>query len=453
MSMLLGLLALLPLWALGHLARRALGLHRNALADVIDDFVCGVVVLGLIGTVLVIAGRLAVWPVYLALALAWVLARRNRTPRASQGRDDPAGRHQWWRGTAPRGLGVWASLAAALVMGVLVVTALTDRLTWDGWAFWTLRAKILLLEGGFPPVVFQKPGPLDFAHPEYPLLVPLVDWWMFAHAGAPMPALASAAGGLWLAALVGLLWTELRPRTDLLTAGLAALGLALFRPIGEHATGGMAEVVMALALLGTVVSLRSATSEGGQEDWVRAALYLSLGALAKNEGTAAAVAVLIGVAIWALPRRHRLPMSAATLLVPLALGVGWQLYARSLGLGVEQIGDASTVGDLMDRLILIAGAVLRLSVYRSWGPAVLLIALGYGVWVVRREAGPAFWLLPIYLAMAMAVYLSTQLDLAWLLDTSLDRVVSHTVPAGVFLALVAMAGKQPAAVASRPTRA
>lgn len=323
----------------------------------------------------------------------------------------------------------------------MVATSTADWLTWDGWAIWSLRARVLFHDGAIPPSLYNKPGPLDFAHPEYPLAVPLLDWWLFRHAGRPDPALASFAGSLWFACLVGLLWSALRGRTIPLAAALAALGLALFRPISRFAVGGTADVVMALALLGAVVELVDAFRDGGaRASWVRAAVFLSLAALAKNEGTAAAVVAIGVVGFWAFRKEIRPPAYALALLVPLALGAAWQISVRTLGLDIEQIGGFGSGSGLLTRLVTIGRALGSLALYRSWPPVMALMALGLLVAArTRRPLGPAAWLAMGYFAALMAVYLSTAQPLDWLLATSLERVMSHLVPAGVFLTLLTLA--------------
>lgn len=432
--------SLLPLWLLGFALQAGLRIRRPGLAGVIGDFATGTLALALAGTALVWAGRLSLLPLYVgiaAVAAVVLLARRGQPPAPLGGAVWPVGSARLDTDPGAR----WIAWLAAAVTLVVVATSTTDWLTWDGWAIWSLRARVLFHDGAIPPSLYAKPGPLDFAHPEYPLGVPLVDWWLFRHAGRPDPALASFAGSLWFGCVVGLLWAGLRGRTVPLAAALATLGLALFRPSSRFAVGGTADVVVALALLGAVVELVDASRDGGpRASWVRVAVFLSLAVLAKNEGTAAAAVAIGAVGFWAFRRRVRPPAHALALLVPLALGATWQLYVRTLGLEIEQIGGFGSGSSFMGRLVTIGRELAALAVYRSWPPVMALMALGLLVAVRRRRPlGPAPWLAVGYFATLMAVYLSTAQPLGWLLATSLERVISHLVPAGVFLTLLTLA--------------
>lgn len=434
MSYLVGALSLVPIWALGYLVQRTARIRVPGPEGLVGDFATGVSVFALVGTVMVLLGWLSVLAVYAVLPLAWWTARA----RGGEEHSSEAGDSWYLPGSRT---GRWLTGAAGVVVILLLVTALTDRLTWDGWAIWVLRAKLLFVEGGLPPVVWQKPGPLDFAHPEYPLAIPLLDWWMFRHAGQPLTALGSFVGAVWFACVVTLVWSALRERVGEAMAGLAALGVALFRPISLYAVGGTADVVMTLALLGAVVELHRAVADRpGAGAWLRATVYLALAALSKNEGTAVTVAAVVAVLLWAVLRRRRPPLVVAAFSVPLTLGFGWQIYVRAMGLDVEQIGGLPPAGELLERSGLILEGALRLSVYRSWGPVVGLTILGYVAWTLwrPRETGPEFWLVPLYLGAAVAVYFSTSQDLEWLLATSFPRVVSHAIVAALFVALVGL---------------
>ena len=441
MSFAAGALALLPVGLLGALLQRVLGIRRPGIEGFPADMAAGVALLAVLGTTMTLLDRLSVWPIYVLLAALaaqatavspWAAAGQNGTTTETRSRG-------WSRGGY--------AAAVLLVLLVLLVTAFGDRLVWDGWAIWTLRARVLFLEGGLPSIVYEKPGPLDFAHPEYPLGVPLLDWWLYRHAGAPAPALAGLAGWVWLAALVGLLWTALRRTGAAPAAGLAALALVLFRPISQGALGGTADVVMSLAVLGAAVELRAAwereagdSRNGSAAPWLRAMLYLLLGALAKNEGAALAVAACGGVLLAGALRRRRPPFAAAVLLLPVLAAGAWQLHVRSMGLGVEQIGSLSAAGGLGERAVVIAGALGGLALHRSWPPVAALVLLGGWAMIRRRLAPePAHWLVLGYFAATMVVYLSTSQPLDWLLATSLGRVMTHLVPAAVYLALVAVA--------------
>lgn len=541
-------LALLALWLLGALALSLAGARRDeGLEMLVTDLVAGIIALATLGmTTIALGGRIAVTHVYLLLLLLATLslwrrrARRNHgMPRAASKRWQPA-RMGATEHDAPVPLSEYAPIAsspaptpprdaagstrghvngsagsgitrntlpartllagACLLLLLLAISASQDRLAWDGWAFWTLKARILFFEGTLPPTALDPEGAYPYAHPDYPLAIPLLDWWLYRHAGTPAPALASLAGVLWFATLTPLVWTALRERVGETTAALATLGTAAFWPLAFYATGGYADIAIALAILGTIIELdrmrpgdrwpgprmeegngqfnsmeghekpgggdeperklhllnqgraepgststppraaSAATHLAGPDTGAatRLALYLTLGALAKNEGLALA---LIGATVAlasGLRSDRRRTRHYVVLTIPFLALAPWYLMTRGLGLVPQHLeGAAPALGEALVRIPTIATALGKLILSRAWIPLpFLVLAALYAALRHRRLAMPAGWAIIAGYGTAIGgVYLTTTLDLDWLLRTTLDRMVGDLVPAIVVLAL------------------
>lgn len=292
-------LALFALWLLGALALSlADARHGTGLERLVTDFVAGIVALATLGmTTIALGGRIAVAHIYLLLLILAItyLWRRRTTTRHETTSTLPEQRPAWWstRTLDPAGPAEHTALSQAtpppdsetptpllprlqsilyalssrltprvlltatcLILLLLAVSASQDRLVWDGWAFWTLKARILFHEGTLPLATLAPAGPYPYAHPEYPLAVPLLDWWLYRHADAPDPALASLAGVFWFATLPPLVWVALKEHIGARFAALATLGTTAFWPLAFYASGGYADIVVALAILGSVLELR-----------------------------------------------------------------------------------------------------------------------------------------------------------------------------------------------------
>ena len=424
MTFVLATASLLPIWAIGWLVQQLMQTRRGLWSDAVLEVVIGTCVLAIIGSIAIIAQiELQVWWVYAVFVLLAVTCPFVRQDTTSATDADHA---------LPMTTGAgWLAAGAVLTLAILLFTATTDRLTWDGWAIWALKARVLFNEDTLPPDMFAKPGPYEFAHPEYPLALPLLQWWMFRHAGVASSAVASFAGALWLIGLAVLAWSFLRRRVPALVAAAATLALVLFRPITEGATGGTADIVMSVAVLGVVIEI----TDGGNDvrRGTRAAWFLTLAALGKNEGLA--VAVLAAALVLLISRQGS---ARVALFVPVLIGSGWYLFARSLQLDVEQIGGMPPVAEWPWRALLVAKAFASLAIYRSW-PPVAALALIAACAARGRPRDPALafgWrLVTAYLVVLAGVYFSTSQDLEWLMRTSLDRVVSHIVPAVAVLAV------------------
>jgi hypothetical protein len=422
--------AIAALWLTGALALSLMGARRDAGIDVlVMDFATGVVILAAIGmALLALGGRLSLAPFYLLLILLSTAAAWRRRPIRLRLRIPQSGR------------------ARALLVGVgvllvmLAISASQDRLVWDGWAFWTLKARILFLEGAFPPTVLDPAGPYPYAHPDYPLAVPLLDWWLYRHAGTARPALASLAGALWFVTLPALVWAALHRRLGEDGAALATLGTAAFWPLAFYATGGYADIVIALALLGGVLELERARHDGAMAGAaVRLTIFLTLAALAKNEGLAlAALGAGVALTSW-LRYGERRPLPYVALMLPFLASAPWLLKTRRLGLVPQHLAGASpTLGDALARIPTVLSALGELILSRAWIPLPFIVLAGLSaVLRHRRLASSGGWALISGYGIAIGtVYLTTALELEWLLRTTLDRMVGDIVPAIVVLALL-----------------
>jgi len=319
--------------------------------------------------------------------------------------------------------------------------ALSDRLWWDGWAIWALKGRVLFLEGTLPRAFLDPGGPYGFSHLDYPLLVSLIDWWGFRHVGSTAPAVASFTGFVWFSMIPLLLWGALRRRLGERLAALAALAAAACWPIAFFATGGTADVVIALALLGAAIELERAMGHGGRAALWRAGIFLGLAATSKNEGLALAL-VGLGVGILArgnVARPHRLP----ALLLPVAVAAPWFLFTRAMGFESDVLASSPGVWEAGARAWVLAGALVRHFASTPWQPLPVLAGLGLIAALRRPDPGlSAGWALVTgYFAVLCGVYISAPLDLNWLIATSVPRVFSVFGPATLFLVLVSVVGR------------
>ena len=419
-------LAVGAVWLLGAFGLAQVGVRRGGLLGLAADFAAGVVVLALVGSIAVITGmRLSPIAVYaLVAAFAVVAAVRRRGVGVAL---------ELPRDVVARPLLV----AAVLPIFLLGLSSLGDRLWWDGWAIWAFKARMLFVDGTLPAAYFEPRGRLAFSHPGYPLAVPMLDWWLFRHAGAADPAIASIAGTLWHALLVGAVFGALRSRAGERLAALAALGTAFFWPIAFYASGGTADVVVAIALVAGLSEMETGVANDDVASSTRSGVFLALGAMAKAEGLAVACAVG-AVALFSLLRRRALRRAhVLAYALPFIVLAPWQAFVAIRGVGRDFFTIAITPAELYDRAVIFFGAVGTIALKPTWLPIVGLLALG----IVRRSSNEAWIALAGYFAAIAAPYLFTPVDHGWLVDTSLVRVLAACVPAALYVALAGTVGK------------
>jgi hypothetical protein len=408
-------------WLSGALLARVGRATREPLsATVATDAVLGLTVVAALGTLQVMIGSpVARWPVYAVLIIAAAAVLAGPAPAAAAS------------GASRERVVTLLLLVAAVGVCWPLWVAQHDVLWWDGWAIW---------EGTLPSAMLAVPGPYDYAHPHYPIGVPLVTAWTYAHVGAASGVVASTVGALWFAVLVGYAWEILRRRVPAVSAALATAAIAWLDPVASHAVGGTAEVAMTIALLG-VVDAVTAPPDDTRAVW-RGGTALLLGVLAKQEGLA--LAIIAGGALaltWrASPRTAAWRWAGATL-VPLVVWLCWQAtvaQASASRLLPAQSVSWSSLGTRITDVLIVSGTLLTDG---WWWPVCLLATAGL---VRTARAGlrwlGAGWVVVVgYLLALVAVYLVTSYDHVWLLRTSFVRVMSVTLPSLVVLSLCAVA--------------
>lgn len=428
LTLLRGVAALAAVWLSGAAVAGLAGIREGRPRDLPLDMGLGTVLLSFAGSTVIIAGGRVTLALAAAVLAAPVLAalsmRRLRLRIAVTLPSDRLTR-------ALLGL-------AGVVLAAVATAALRDRLMWDGWAFWTLKATMLFRDGGLPPDLFDPAGPYDYAHPDYPLGLPLLFWWVFRVAGAPAAALASFTGAIWFALLAVLFWDSARAHARPELAALGVVAVAAFWPITRFATGGQADVLISFAALGIVAHMAEARTAGGAAFW-RAGAFAALAVMMKNEGLALATMAAAAAGAWLLVHEKLGPRRIAALSFPLLLALPWAVWVRTRGLEAEHLGGGLVLPELPGRALLILRELAGLAVYRSWIPVALIAAAAVALALKRRgslEIRLPLAVLALYLAAAFAVYLRAARDLQWLLDTSLERVVASVVPALALLAIV-----------------
>jgi hypothetical protein len=220
-------------------------------------------------------------------------------------------------------------LMASLVLqtGLVALAVLRSTFVGDGLFVWEWKARMFCLREGSLPVEYYT-APAPYGHPEYPLLLPLTEAWLYAWAGRCDQGLARAIFPLFYLAAIGLLYagaTRLsgQPRVGLLTAIM--LFFVPFVSVGAGSlSSGYADVLLGVYYLATAMYILEYIGSGapgalrlasvsavsmlwlkreGVLLWLCAMAILSLVALRRGEKQALRWTVLpgcVGLALWQL---------------------------------------------------------------------------------------------------------------------------------------------------------
>lgn len=352
---------------------------------------------------------------------------------------------------------VSAILAATVLTGLvafLAWLAFVLPLGWDGLFVWEFKARQAFLNGGAIPLISYTDPTRTWTHPEYPLLLPLTEVWMYGWLNDPNQQMLKLLFLGFSLAAVGLLFTAGSRLAGCRWNGFLAATLFLFLPwpvLGaDAALSGYADAPLGAFYLASFIYLLECL-EGPDNTWRMAASLIAVLPWVKQEGAILWLSLLFVAGIGCLGRPHRL-RSLIPLFAPGLLGiVAWQAFVRGLEIEVGRDFVAVTLANLRSNLPRAPDIAVRLgnelADWKTWGFLwpVFLIALvlpGSDSFRRRRLAFAAAVALPTFF------YAGTFVFSRWSyldhMNVSLARLLLHTA----FTAILAIA----LAVPAPPTR-
>jgi 4-amino-4-deoxy-L-arabinose transferase-like glycosyltransferase len=266
-----------------------------------------------------------------------------------------------WRTLERPAVDRWAVLSGLLILGLVLANALLAAGSWEGndaVAVWGLKARVL---GQGSLGAYLEDRTRLFSHPEYPLLVPLVESW-FELLGAPGRAALVGFHAALLLALHGLLRREGGGARAF--AGTAVLGslpdMVLWAP------SGYADVPLALFLAGSALTLHAWLARKDPRDAVLAGVLAALAAWTKKEGIVdLAVQVAFLLAVF---RRGALRLLAGHAVAFAALVLPWWALLRFHHVASSDFEPLTVANAHLERLPALARLVLaELASPVDWG--------------------------------------------------------------------------------------
>jgi hypothetical protein len=314
---------------------------------------------------------------------------------------------------------------------------------WDYWADWGYKAKALFIDRNISEEFLKDP---TLPHGDYPLLVPLIQcwlyfflgrvdeqWvsWLYVGYGASLVGFASAFLYRRKGRFIALVWTPL------LAGIVAANGMSL---TGASLVG-VAEIPLAFYLTTAVVLL--AQGEEGATGRALAGFLMGMAAFTKNEGAMACgiAAFLLFLQEWKKGKRGKaLGQEMLAFLIPIALFVlPWELVKAQYGLRTDLF--------MNFRWDVVLGGFHRLSVILPSLLSFLWDLRWAGVWLVwlavlgrGRRSGFISGVLVLQLGVYVLMYYITFQDLLWHLGTSGLRLIFALTPLVVIEVAVSWSG-------------
>jgi hypothetical protein len=355
-----------------------------------------------------------------------------------------------------RALRLLLLLFLSLQVVFVVVAAVGRPLTvWDSWVNWSMKARMIFLEGGITPRLYADAS-RTVTHLDYPLLVPLSEAWFYGWLGAPDDRFAGLPSICFYLALAGICYAAVRGAGVGRTTSLAACVVVASMSYIQGLAGIVfAEVQLALFVTIAAVYLVKWLRGGPVGSLAVAALGAGMMPWTKREGLVLLLAIVIATLALNLNRRRAwLGVCSLALGAVLFASPWWTLIAANhvVNAGFMPLTMPNFLANL-DRLPTIAQLERDTLLNFGWS-FIWPLALLCGV-LTWRHARRSIELLPatavLYILMTSVMYIfSAYVPYEQHILSSVDRLVAHVVP--LVVVWIALRGAHPAASRERPDR-
>jgi len=313
---------------------------------------------------------------------------------------------------------------------------------WDFWAIWGMKARVFLERGGIDWRFLESPWN-SYAHPDYPLLVPLNFDFIALLNGSWSDRWLGLLSVAWAAALL-LIIRDLAGRESTVVPAalitLAATGIAASR------YPGLAEGPVIAYGAAAVLFFRRALQSDDAAAWRHGAILLGLAANVKNEGLALLVAVALTLAILR-PRVLPRLWPSVLLLAP------WLILRAMHTLPTDIVG-GSAMARVLVRLPNAAMILLYIArhLYEPWFWITVLAGVMILPLSVRRREAFVLIVTAIQLAFYIGSYFATPHELRWHVATSWSRLTDQIAIPIMVAIFIALANYAADAKESAPSR-
>jgi hypothetical protein len=235
---------------------------------------------------------------------------------------------------SPLKLAGMAILTMLLALQILVVaiSAIGQPLHgWDSWVSWGMKARAIFLSGGITPTVYLDPTRAA-THLDYPLLLPLVEAWLYSWLGTTDDRWVGILSLLFYLALLAVSYRALRRWSVSRSGALVPLvGIATLTPLAGAAGAVYADVPLAALVTLTAIYLVEWLSGAPRWTLLVAALAGGLMPWTKREGWLLVIALCTAAFVCTRDGRRALMAAGALVFGALLLAGPWYAFVTLNG--------------------------------------------------------------------------------------------------------------------------
>lgn len=326
-------------------------------------------------------------------------------------------------------------LGAFLQSGLSWATVHPLGSSWDAWAMWVHKGYLLYAFGHIPTDFFTSKA-YGYMHPNYPMLIPVMNALWFHLARFSAVSLHAQYWALYCGGLWALGYTASRRSRPVVWVPLLCM-LAVTPNVINGLMTLYADIPAALFLMLATLWLGEWLANGGagrpaKSQLMIATILLAGAANTKDEGMTGAIAVLIGA--WALlifsrASRQQIRGLAIASVSFVAMLAPWQLWLAAHHIGgdipIAKGLDPIYVWDRMNRFGPSISAFYNNATSSGWDGlvviALIVLVLALYTGTARREVSFYASAALLNVLAIVWVYVISPIDLSWWLATSASR--------------------------------
>jgi len=314
---------------------------------------------------------------------------------------------------------------------------------WDPFVCWSFKAKIFFVDQTIRFDFFHDVTK-DFTFPDYPLLVPLTETWLFNSMGEWNDALVKVIFPLYYVCLLIIFYSALRRSISRMGSVLFTLFLATIPRVLYYSSAGYAEIPLAYYYSVSVIFLFLWMNHGNKEYLPISAIFAGFAGWTKYEGQILLLVILFLLVVFLLfhlPAQLREKVRCLLIflgIVILILGP-WMVFKRFIGLHSEVVTSStlnlSWMTAHLGRLRPLGYAFLKTMLDTDkWNILWFALILATILFWKRTFSSPTVYIfLSVFLAIALYAggYLVVAWDIKW--ERSIPRYMLHFAPLSLFL--------------------
>ena len=307
---------------------------------------------------------------------------------------------------------------------VLLVAISTPFTAWDTWTHWGYKAKIFFSKRTIDNHIFRKVGEGGCYNPDYPLLIPLLESYIWIFLGNLYEPYAKLLGVLYYVCILIIFYFGLKKiykRSFALgfTLVLSSLpGISLLAPIGY------ADVPMGFYITAAVIYIWLYLKDKDFSYLLLGALFLGIGMWTKKEGISQWFAVVSSIIFLRFIKQIDLSKKSIIFLIalPLILILPWIIFRISHGLTKFAYYDPVEPFSLLEpkRLPMILSLLVQ-QLIDVWQWNLLWIIFIITLFISFRRSKAENMFLLYFILLQMTIYVVVH----FLLPNELERLRWH----------------------------